>query len=237
MKRNFLLEKFIEIFKNEARGRVLDIGCGSGDYAYHLQNVGFDVLAADMDGGRFRHKNEVKFEKYNVTENLPFSDNDFDFVVLAEVIEHLENPYGVIKELHRVLRAGGKIILSTPNILNLKSRARFLAEGCWEYFREVPLEHSQNPRETIWNLHITPWRYHELEYLLHVGRFKIEGIYTSRYEGLGLCFLVPLIAFQSYTKAKRSQKKGDIDFARIHRIMLSKELLFGEHLIIKAVKV
>lgn len=236
MKKNFLLDKFIAIFENEPRGKVLDIGCGDGDYAYHLQKIGFDVLAGDMDANRFKYKDKVKFEKCNVTEKLPFGDNSFDFIVLAEVIEHLKNPYAVIKELNRILKQGGKLILSTPNILNLKSRVRFLVEGCWEYFREIPLEHTKNPKEVIWNLHLIPWRYQELEYLLYSEKFNIEGIDTSKYEGWGLFFLIPLISFQLHAKARRSKKKGGIDFTRINKILLSKELLFGEHLIVKAVK-
>jgi len=235
-KRNYLLESFLAVFKDEKPGKVLDIGCGDGDYSYNLQKMGFDVLGGDMDVERFRYKDQVPFKKCNITEKLPFTDNSFDFVVLAEVIEHLKNPYDVIKELCRILKPKGKLVLSTPNILNLKSRMRFLVEGCWEYFREVPLEHSQNPKEVIWNLHLIPWRYHDLEYLLHYNNLEIETIRSSKYEGLGLFFLIPLISLQAKLKQVRSKKRGGIDFSRINRILLSKDMLFGEHLLIKAVK-
>lgn len=236
IKRNYLLESFLAIFNKEERGKVLDIGCGDGDYGYNLQKMGFDVIAGDMDVDRFRYKDLIKFQRCNVVERLPFDDNSFNFIVLAEVIEHLKNPYDVVKELKRILKPGGKLILSTPNILNLKSRVRFLTEGCWEYFREVPLEHSQNPKEVIWNLHVIPWRYHELEYLLHCNDLEVESVYTSKYEGWELAFLVPLIKFQMKIKEVRSKKKEGTDFARINRILSSKNLLFGEHLIMKAVK-
>ncbi len=235
-KRNYLLERILSIFDKEKRGKVLDIGCGDGDYAYNLHKMGFDVLAGDMDVERFRYHNQIKFQKCNITEKLPFEDNSFDYILLVEVIEHLKNPYDVIRELRRILRPGGGLILSTPNILNLKSRIRFLFEGCWEYFREIPLEHSQNPKEVIWNLHLIPWRYHELEYLLHYNGFKVDGVFTSKYEGFGLAFLVPLIKIQLKLKKDRAKKKGGIDFSRINKILLSKDLLFGEHLIVKAIK-
>ena len=75
--------------------------------------------------------------------------------------------------------------MSTPNILNLKSRLRFLFEGAYEYFREPPLDQVKNPREVIFNLHLVPYRYHELEYLLSATGFKVEKILTSNYEGYG----------------------------------------------------
>lgn len=106
-KRNYLLEIFLSVFEKEKRGKVLDIGCGNGDYAYNLNKMGFDVLAGDMDVDRFRYKDQIKFQKCNITEKLPFTDNSFDFVLLAEVIEHLRNPYDVIKELNRILKPGG----------------------------------------------------------------------------------------------------------------------------------
>ena len=53
-KRNYLLEKIIAIFKEEKFGRVLDLGCGDGDYAKNLKDLGFEVVASDMDLERFK---------------------------------------------------------------------------------------------------------------------------------------------------------------------------------------
>ncbi len=235
-KKNFLLEKIVGIIAARKRGKVLDLGCGDGDYAYRLNSLGFDVLAGDMDVNRFKYKEHIPFQKCDVTAKLPFGDGVFDYVLFVEVIEHLRNPYEVIAEIKRVLKPGGAVIVSTPNILNLKSRMRFLAEGCWEYFREIPLEHSQNPKEVIWNLHLMPWRYHELEYLLHSSGLTVKNVYTSRHQGFGLFFLLPLIYFQLRSKDRRAQKKGGMDYSRMNKILLSKDLIFGEHLIIQAKK-
>ncbi len=235
-KRNYLLDGILALFMDENRGIVADLGCGDGDYSVALTKMGFKVTACDLDVKRFRHRGEIDFKICDVTKKLPFDDASLDYVVLAEVIEHLRNPYQVMQEISRVLRPGGKLILSTPNILNLKSRIRFLFEGCWEFFREPTLENSTNPNGVIFNLHLIPWRYHELEYLLVDSRFEVQTVATSVYDSKGLSFLKPLIRFQLRTKEKSSRKKGGLDYSRMNKVMLSDEILYGRHLIVKAVK-
>lgn len=234
--KNYLLEKVIEIFSKEKIGRVLDLGCGNGDYSKKLKELGFEVIGSDLDEGRFKYKNEVEFKKCDISEKLPFLDDFFDYVLLSEVIEHLRNPWFTIEEINRILNNQGKLIISTPNILNLKSRLRFVFEGAFEFFREPPLEQAGNPKEKMYNLHIFPYRFHELEYLLCASGFVIEGFFSSVYENIGLSFLLPLIKLQLFLKEKRSIRKKGVNYFRINRILLSKELLYGRHLIIKAKK-
>jgi SAM-dependent methyltransferase len=235
-KTNHLLRAVIEKFKNLPKGRVLDLGCGDGDYAALLKQQGFDVVAADIDKKRFRHDGAVPFEICDITRVLPFADNSFDYVLLMEVVEHLRDPYDCLPRIHRVIKKGGSLVLSTPNILNMKSRFRFLFEGAYDYFREAPLDQVKNPKEKIFNLHLFPYRYQELEYLLSASGFDIADIFTSVYEGHGMAVLGPLMRWRAWSKERRSRAKGGISYARIHRILLSKELLFGRHVIVRAQK-
>ena len=235
-RKNFLLEAVVNLFTDLPKGKVLDLGCGDGDYAKRLKDLGFNVVAGDIDIARFRYKNEVEFKHCDITKEMPFPADCFDYVLLMEVVEHLRNPYAVMPEINRIIKKDGSLILSTPNILNLKSRFRFLFEGAYEYFREPPLDQTKNPKEAIFNLHIVPYRYNELEYLLAATGFKVKNILTSIYEGYGGCFIAPIIKFQAWQKERRSLKKGGIDYRRINKILLSKELLYGRHLIIRATK-
>lgn len=234
---NFLLESVISKFSGLPKGKILDLGCGDGDYSKRLKDLGFDVIAGDIDLVRFKYKNEIEFEHCDITKELPFADNTFDYVLMAEVVEHLRNPYTVIPEINRIIKKNGSLILSTPNILSLKSRFRFIFEGGYEYFREPPLDQAKNSKEVIFNLHLVPYRYHELEYLLSASGFKVCDIFASVYEGFELGFLFPIILFQAWLKERRSIKNGGINYKRINNILLSKELIFGRHLIIRAAKV
>ncbi|MCX7927089.1 MAG: class I SAM-dependent methyltransferase [Candidatus Omnitrophica bacterium] len=236
-KRNLLREMIIKLCSNLARGKILDIGTGDGEYAKQLYDMGFEVVACDIDNSRFKYLDYLPFRKCDITKVLPFADESFDIVLLVEVIEHLRNPYEVLQNIHRVIKPNGFLIISTPNILSIKSRIRYLLEGNYEYFREPPLEQSRNPKANIFNLHIFAYRYHELEYLLCNSGFKIDEIFTSVYEGYWALPLVPFIVLQTSLKAMRAKLKGaDVDYNRIKNIILSKELLFGRHLILKVQK-
>jgi SAM-dependent methyltransferase len=228
---NHLLEAVVGLFSALPRGKVLDLGCGFGDYSKRLKDLGFDVIAADIQGGGFRYKDEIEFKRCDITKAVPFADDSFDYVLFLEVVEHLKNPYEVIPEISRIIKKDGSLIISTPNILGLKSRFRFLFEGAYEYFREPPLDQGKDP-----NIHLVPYRYQELEYLLSESGFRVANNLTSVYEGYGYGFLLPLIKWQCGQKEKRSLKKGGLDYSRINKILLSKELLFGRHLILQARK-
>jgi SAM-dependent methyltransferase len=233
---NYLLESVVGIFTDKPRGSLLDLGCGDGDYSHRLKGLGFKTTAADLDEKRFRYAGDIDFKVCNITESLPFSDSMFDYCLLLEVVEHLPNPYFLIQEIKRILKPGGVLVLSTPNILNIKSRFRFFFEGAYDFFREPPLDQVNNPKETGFNLHIAPYRYHELEYLLKANGFQVNDVGASVCENKGFYLFKPLIWLQSFLKEKRSKRTGGVSHSRINRILLSKELLFGRHVIVVAKK-
>ncbi|MFW9878001.1 MAG: class I SAM-dependent methyltransferase [Candidatus Thorarchaeota archaeon] len=92
------------------KGELLDIGCGGGLYFFMYDDKGLNYVGVDPD------KNFVS-EKIMLgnAEKLPFEDSSFNCVVCADVMEHVDDPVLSIKEINRVLKKGGKLILTTPN--------------------------------------------------------------------------------------------------------------------------
>lgn len=237
-KKNLLLEKIVEIISSYNKGKILDLGCGDGKTGKRLFDLGFSVEACDMDRQRFEFHSEIPFTEGNLDSPLPYKDNSFDYVVFMEVIEHIYNPNFVISEIRRVLRGGGRLLLSTPNILNLRSRFRFLFEGAYDFFREPTLDYSKCFPAAIQNMHVIPWRYQELEYLLAQSNLSISRFFTDKRMGsfyFLYALLSPIIYLQARLKENRAKKKGGVDFKRINNILLSKDMLLGRHLILEAV--
>jgi len=103
--------------------RVLDAGCGEGvlvtEYAGRLAIEGVDA-----------HYSSPRVRSGSVTA-LPYGDGVFDRALCLDVLEHLsfEEQAAALAELHRVLRPGGELLVSVPNLAHLQSRVQFLLRG------------------------------------------------------------------------------------------------------------
>lgn len=236
-KKRTLYGAVVEKLSPLPRGKLLDAGAGSGLLSKELAEIGFEVTAADINRSFLRVEHPgIRFVEANFNGVTPFSDGAFDYIVCLEMIEHVENPFALLREFRRILRPRGTIILSTPNILNIKSRLRFLLEGNYEYFK-YPLPEWERDG-TGSNLHVNPIRLHEMEYYFLKGGFDIEDVFTSNYR-YGLRWLFPLdlvVRLQAAVKVARSRRPGEIDLSRLYRRVMSRELLYGEHLVVRARK-
>ncbi len=98
--------------------RILDIGCGHTDFLAEVYNRTPFTYGVDPDATTLEKNRTIKNLAVSNAEHLPFENDFFDVVVLAWVLEHLEDPGSVFREIHRVLKPGGSVIFLTPNTLN-----------------------------------------------------------------------------------------------------------------------
>ncbi len=102
---------------------ILDAGCGDGFYLFLVSQVNsktqligadFEILSLESAKLKLRSK-KIKLLKVDLTKKIPFPANKFDKVVLSEVIEHLPDDVWSLKEINRVIRPGGVLVLSVPH--------------------------------------------------------------------------------------------------------------------------
>ena len=122
-------EAVLEVVEGLPRGRALDVPCGAGLLSVALHRLGFQVTAADLDADSFRAGDTLPFRQLDLDEVLPFEDAVFDLVVCGDGIEHLENPFALLREFARILAKQGRLVVVTPNYLNLERRLRFFLSG------------------------------------------------------------------------------------------------------------
>lgn len=105
-------------------GRLLDVGCGNGQFLAIMRTLGWDVCGVDVDEKALavaRHRFGVPVH-HGMVEQVGLPGAAFDAVTLHHVIEHVPDPVRTLRECGRVLRPGGRIVVVTPNIDSLGHR-------------------------------------------------------------------------------------------------------------------
>ena len=135
--------RFLKYFtgKSEPAGlKVLDVGAGEGALTQKLHAMGYKMQACDFTPEAFKFP-EVPCDGVDITGPFPYADGAFDLVIAVEVTEHILDHENFFREINRILKPGGRLYISTPNILSMKSRFRFLFQGFPYGFK--PLEMRQ----------------------------------------------------------------------------------------------
>lgn len=127
---------------------ILDIGCGEDLTVMPLRNKYREVWGIDVSKPRidrmqkqFGHDPGVHLSVADVNEKLAFKDASFDAIISIAVLEHIFDPYHLVKESYRLLKPGGILAIHVPNVAWLGNRLRLLcgrlpvtsgAEGGWD---------------------------------------------------------------------------------------------------------
>lgn len=192
--------------------RLLDVGAGEGYFCDLARAQGFDVEACDAQPRLFRAA-DVRFHAADLNEAVPLPDESFDCVVAIEVIEHVENHARFLKELLRVVRLGGTVIITTPNVVSLPSRWHFFWYGYNDAAR-TPLDPFQ---PDYFMQHINPISLPEL--LFHLERFggQLVELHTNRLRRSARWLVPPLYPLLALALRRKLLRRRYADRLALHR--------------------
>jgi SAM-dependent methyltransferase len=236
-----LHEKVLELALKLPGTTCLDVPTGYGALAEKLLAAGKMVTAGDINIEKFlgtRSHSAMNLVRLDLNEAvLPLPDNHFDLAISIEGIEHLQSQWNLVRNLFRVLKPGGTLIITTPNILNIRSRFRYLMEGRYEHFKR-PLVKGKSWVNDLENYHIAPVSFFELQFMLESCGFSIQAVLTNSYTSKNIvtALLKPLFNLFYANKNHRDKKRKRGDHGTLYHTVMSDEVYYGECLIIVAKK-
>src|SRR5258708_35871896 len=212
------------------KSKVLDAPCGgTAALTLALRESGFDATGDDIDPEAAIALGS-SFVNANLDGALPWPDQTFDLVISTEGIEHLENHYSFLREVNRVLKPGGTLILTTPNITALRSRVRFLGSGFFGRDARPLNETQRHPLH-----HIGLATFPELRYKLHNSGFRLVEVRHTHIRPVSYLYAIYAPWMWLYTRIAFRKEKDDAQRERNKEILatlLSPSVLFAECLIL-----
>jgi len=190
---------------------VLDVAAGSGALCLRLEGAGFRMSACDIRGDGFRLHGAVPFHEVNLNHSfVEMIGQEFDAITAIEIIEHLENPRQFLRQCFALLKRGGRLLLSTPNIDSAVAKSVWVRTGTFPWFSD---------EDYASHGHITPipaWVLRKAAAEAGFRAMRLSGVgragrlYARRWKILALARLLS-------TMERKAGPQGEILFAEMQK--------------------
>ncbi len=244
------VEQWIHARQHSLFGRVVvDIPAGNGVTSAALQKAGALVQAYDLFPEFFRVEGVLCLPA-DLSEKLPIESESADYIFCQEGIEHICDQAKVFAEFSRVLKPGGRLILTTPNYSGLKAKVSYLFGETEVLARVMPpneiesLWFSDEKKERVYFGHVFLVGLLKLRLLALLANLRLGTLYPTRANSTSLLLfpiLYPFIYFYSWRAYRRSVRKAPDELSRerlkeVFRWSVSPHVLCQRHLFLEFVK-
>ncbi len=185
---------------------VIELSCGRGHLLGKLREKGYDVVGTNYSVYEDAAPDLPILSGVDVTQGAGFTERTFDCVIFSEAIQNISDHYAVFRTVADLLKEGGIAVITTPNILNVRSRLHFLLTGFfrvkWNFIGfDVPYEESfcyhNHP------LHLPVDAYYALKAGLTLG--AVDGINVKYRNLLPLALLYAPIWLATWWNTSRAE--------------------------------
>jgi 2-polyprenyl-3-methyl-5-hydroxy-6-metoxy-1,4-benzoquinol methylase len=196
----------VRLIQKYASGtNLLDIGCAQGFFLFSASKAGYTTRGIEIsqDAAAYAIKEFGLDVEAKPFEELRFPESSFDVVTLWQVLEHVPYPLTVLKEVYRILKPGGLIVASTPNIEGIP--AKILRKKWWDIKR----------------LHINQFTTKTLADILHNAGFKkMSSVSYRGFVSLSILLTMTLKYVNAYERLKVLFNPDSILGKMLNRVML-----------------
>ena len=174
---NYRFQKIIKYVVDLKIQNLLDVGCGDG---YLLGRIARESSAklSGVDAYESNSGFAGTYKSADITSGIPYENDEFDGVIFGEVIEHVPDPDYLISEIHRVLKPGGYLIISTPNMVGWANRI-LVPLGIQPLFTETSTKSNMGRRFRVLGQgakvqgHLKIFTHRSLKEILVAGNFEV----------------------------------------------------------------
>lgn len=232
--KDIVLKKTISMVKKfNDQGKVpviMEIGPGKGYFLNELmKELRLKDLECVIESGDIE-PDQMLLD--NIEVNVFNAQNEFglkkkyDLIISVELVEHIENPFHFIREIAKSLNPNGEVLITSPNILSIRSRLRFLFIGRYDYFRRPYNEYRLNMG------HVNPINPVQLNYILRKNGFSRKSVQgnTLSFGSIIYAPIIPFIMLLTYThyilrERSKNQQKRNMELASV---VLRPSMLLGK---------
>jgi SAM-dependent methyltransferase len=168
--------------KMKSPGRVLDVGCGAGDFLLQMRDKGWEVHGVELSADAAQRGREKGLDIFGGTiETARYPEGAFDYVRSNHSFEHIHNPREVLHEIHRIIKPSGLLFIGVPNVSGLMSRVF----GTYWWYLGAPVHtFGYNPGTLTKLLAQEGFRVTRVQYnSTHAGIFGSLQIFLNRNNG------------------------------------------------------
>ncbi len=197
------------------KGVTVDLGCGFAPMYQFYRSYAQKVICIDWENSP--HKNRILDIRCDLSEILPLADASADTVILSDVLEHIRKPEFLLREIHRILRPKGTLLLNTPFIYPEHEKP-------YDYFRYTEFFYRSMAKELNCDLAVIKKVGGEREVVI-----TLLEKYLEKYQGAGSDWLLEWFNKLAYKKWKTTEKRRGSDMCLGYfAVLVKKQLQAGD---------